>query len=57
MSSFANNFQQYFGNVITEVQIGLGPAGEMRYPSYPLSRWTFPGVGEYLNTYILINVI
>jgi len=27
MSSFADNFNQYFGSVISEVQIGLGPAG------------------------------
>ncbi len=28
--------------------MGLGPAGELRYPSYPEGdgRWRFPGVGE-----------
>ncbi len=32
-----------------EVTIGLGPAGELRYPSYPEGdgRWRFPGVGEF----------
>jgi Glycosyl hydrolase family 14 len=37
------------GHVITEITVGLGPAGEMRYPSYPEGdgRWRFPGVGEF----------
>jgi len=47
MKSFQQTFAQYLGNTISEVQIGMGPAGEMRYPSYPLSLWTFPGVGEF----------
>lgn len=35
--------------MITEVTIGLGPAGELRYPAYPEGdgRWRFPGVGEF----------
>lgn len=34
---------------ITELTIGMGPAGELRYPSYPEGdgRWRFPGVGEF----------
>lgn len=37
------------GNTLQEVTIGLGPAGELRYPSYPEGdgRWRFPGVGEF----------
>lgn len=37
------------GTVITEVTVGMGPAGELRYPSYPEGdgRWRFPGVGEF----------
>ena len=37
------------GEVITEVTVGMGPAGELRYPSYPEGdgRWRFPGVGEF----------
>ena len=37
------------GEVIHEVTVGLGPAGELRYPSYPEGdgRWRFPGVGEF----------
>jgi beta-amylase len=47
MSAFANEFSDVLGSVITEVQVGLGPAGEMRYPSYQNKYWNFPGVGEY----------
>ena len=37
------------GSVITELTVGMGPAGELRYPSYPEGdgRWRFPGVGEF----------
>lgn len=37
------------GKVITEITVGMGPAGELRYPSYPEGdgRWCFPGVGEF----------
>ena len=39
----------YLGWVVSEVTVGLGPAGEMRYPSYPEGdgRWRFPGIGEF----------
>jgi hypothetical protein len=49
VSAFADEFQGYFGTVITEVTVGLGPAGELRYPAYPEGdgRWRFPGVGEW----------
>ena len=32
-----------------EIQVGMGPAGELRYPSYPESNgtWRFPGIGEF----------
>lgn len=37
------------GGVITEVTVGMGPAGELRYPSYPEGdgRWRFPGIGQF----------
>lgn len=37
------------GTTLTEVTVGLGPAGELRYPAYPEGdgRWRFPGVGEF----------
>jgi hypothetical protein len=35
VDAFANHFDYLFGAVITEITVGLGPAGELRYPSYP----------------------
>lgn len=37
------------GSTICEIQVGVGPCGELRYPSYPLrsNKWSFPGVGEF----------
>jgi len=46
-SSFANVFAPLLGSTIVEIQVGLGPAGELRYPSYPLDKWSFPHVGEF----------
>jgi len=49
MRSFANNFGAYLGSTINQVHIGLGPAGEMRYPSYQLqdNKWQYCGIGEF----------
>eukprot|EP01013_Petalomonas_cantuscygni_P009726 TRINITY_DN22627_c0_g1_i1.p1 TRINITY_DN22627_c0_g1~~TRINITY_DN22627_c0_g1_i1.p1 ORF type:complete len:609 (+),score=98.66 TRINITY_DN22627_c0_g1_i1:197-1828(+) len=33
--------------LIRRVEVGLGPAGELRYPAYPAAYWTFCGVGEF----------
>jgi len=45
------NFSDCFllGSKLVEVTVGLGPAGELRYPAYPEGdgRWRFPGVGEF----------
>lgn len=37
------------GTTIVELQVGCGPCGELRYPSYPLGTgmWEFPGMGEF----------
>lgn len=35
------------GEPIVEIMVGLGPCGEMRYPSYPLDRWSFSGIGAF----------
>lgn len=35
------------GGTIIEVEVGCGPAGELRYPSYQLDKWEFCGVGEF----------
>ncbi|XP_073312027.1 beta-amylase 3, chloroplastic [Primulina huaijiensis] len=49
MRSFRERFKDYLGEVISEVQVGMGPCGELRYPSYPESNgtWRFPGIGEF----------
>lgn len=49
VDAFADKFQHLFGTVITELTVGMGPAGELRYPAYPEGdgRWRFPGVGEF----------
>ncbi|MED6157835.1 Beta-amylase 3, chloroplastic [Stylosanthes scabra] len=49
MRSFHDKFRDYLGSVIIEIQVGLGPCGELRYPSYPESNgtWSFPGIGEF----------
>lgn len=49
MDAFCDHFQHLFGTVLTEITVGLGPAGELRFPSYPEGdgRWRFPGVGEF----------
>lgn len=40
---------EYFSKgVITEVEVGLGACGELRYPSYPERHgWKYPGIGEF----------
>lgn len=37
------------GKTVVELQIGVGPCGELRYPSYPMrdGLWKFPGIGEF----------
>ncbi|KAJ7944657.1 Beta-amylase [Quillaja saponaria] len=49
MRSFRDRFRAYLGNVIVEIHVGMGPCGELRYPSYPESNgtWRFPGIGEF----------
>ncbi|KAI3453439.1 hypothetical protein Pfo_010102 [Paulownia fortunei] len=49
MRSFRERFKDYLGEVIVEIQVGMGPCGELRYPSYPESNgtWRFPGIGEF----------
>lgn len=60
ITAFANEFNDMLGTVITELTVGLGPAGELRYPSYPEGdgRWRFPGVGEFqcYDSYMLRNL-
>lgn len=49
MRSFRMEFNDYFEDgLISEIEIGLGPCGELRYPSYPEKHgWKYPGIGEF----------
>jgi beta-amylase len=54
MRSFAREFGDDLGTSVTEVSVGCGPCGELRYPAYPenkrcpaASQWRFPGIGEF----------
>ncbi|CAI0383194.1 unnamed protein product [Linum tenue] len=49
MVAFRDNFQHLIGDTIVEIQVGMGPAGELRYPSYPEQdgTWKFPGIGAF----------
>eukprot|EP00455_Lapot_gusevi_P007391 TRINITY_DN1315_c0_g1_i1.p1 TRINITY_DN1315_c0_g1~~TRINITY_DN1315_c0_g1_i1.p1 ORF type:complete len:442 (-),score=177.01 TRINITY_DN1315_c0_g1_i1:380-1705(-) len=58
MASFRDNVLANNTDVVSEVQVGMGPAGELRYPSYPLDRWSFCGVGEFqcYDSYMLASL-
>ena len=49
MRSFRVEFDLYFEDgIISEIEIGLGACGELRYPSYPAKHgWKYPGIGEF----------
>ncbi|KAK1284394.1 hypothetical protein QJS10_CPB21g00178 [Acorus calamus] len=49
MRAFRDRFSNLLGNTIVEIQVGMGPAGELRYPSYPEMNgtWKFPGIGAF----------
>ncbi|KAF7132106.1 hypothetical protein RHSIM_Rhsim09G0044200 [Rhododendron simsii] len=49
MRSFRDRFEHLLGDTIVEIQVGMGPAGELRYPSYPEQNgtWKFPGIGAF----------
>ncbi|BBM97603.1 beta-amylase [Marchantia polymorpha subsp. ruderalis] len=49
MRSFRDTFKDLLGDTVIEIQVGMGPAGELRYPGYPEQngRWRFPGIGEF----------
>lgn len=60
MRSFVDNFLD-FKDVIVSVEIGMGPCGELRYPSYPYRDdvWCFPHIGEFqcFDPYMLMNMV
>ncbi|KAL3622104.1 Leucine-rich repeat receptor-like serine/threonine-protein kinase bam2 [Castilleja foliolosa] len=49
MKNFRVEFDEFFENgVISKIEIGLGPCGELRYPSHPAKHgWEYPGNGEF----------
>ncbi|XP_041005431.1 beta-amylase-like [Juglans microcarpa x Juglans regia] len=49
MQSFRENMSDFLEDgFIIDIEVGLGPAGELRYPSYPRNQgWAFPGIGEF----------
>jgi hypothetical protein len=48
IASFRQHFAPFMGSTITECTVGLGPSGELKYPSHPDdARWAHPGVGEF----------
>ncbi|XP_031482039.1 beta-amylase 1, chloroplastic-like [Nymphaea colorata] len=49
MRAFRDTFSHLLGDTIVEIQVGMGPAGELRYPSYPElnGTWKFPGIGAF----------
>ncbi|GAQ87188.1 beta-amylase [Klebsormidium nitens] len=49
MVSFRNEMREFFeAGLFHEIEVGVGPAGELRFPSYPETHgWRFPGIGEF----------
>ncbi|KAE9621227.1 hypothetical protein Lal_00028222 [Lupinus albus] len=49
MRSFRVEFDEYFEEgFISMIEFGLGPCGELRYPSCPVKHgWRYPGIGEF----------
>ncbi|XP_071937252.1 beta-amylase 2, chloroplastic-like isoform X2 [Coffea arabica] len=49
MRSFRVEFDEFFEDgAISDIEIGLGPCGELRYPSYPAKHgWKYPGIGAF----------
>ncbi len=55
MASFRDAVEsEGLGETLSEVSVGCGPCGELRYPAYPenkivpnSSQWQFPGIGEF----------
>jgi len=49
MASFRDAMGDEIGTTVTDISVGCGPCGELRYPAYPegAGRWHFPGLGEF----------
>ncbi|KAG1335000.1 Beta-amylase 2, chloroplastic [Cocos nucifera] len=51
MRSFRDTFREFLGVIVTEIQVGMGPAGELRYPSCPTEKLTLPGASPELGEF------
>ncbi|XP_051144228.1 beta-amylase 1, chloroplastic-like [Andrographis paniculata] len=51
MRNFRDTFRSFLGGTITGIQVGLGPGGELRYPSCPTQKlswgWRVRELGEF----------
>ncbi|CAN6211887.1 unnamed protein product [Urochloa humidicola] len=49
MRSFRENMADFLDSgLVVDIEVGLGPAGELRYPSYAETQgWVFPGIGQF----------
>ncbi|KAL0352949.1 UNVERIFIED_CONTAM: Beta-amylase 2, chloroplastic [Sesamum angustifolium] len=53
MESFHVEFEEFFKNgVISEIEIGLGPCGELRYPSHPVNE-TLLFLSQFYDKYLM----
>ena len=54
MRSFRENMADFLDSgLIVDIEVGLGPAGELRYPSYAETQgWVFPGIGQFQVTWL-----
>jgi len=48
MQSFKDNIYNDYPGIISGIEVGLGPAGELRYPSYQIEKGCkYPDIGEF----------
>ncbi|KAH0806265.1 putative beta-amylase [Histomonas meleagridis] len=48
MTAFRDQFNDLINDgTIIEIEVGAGPCGELRYPSYQLDKWSYSGCGSY----------
>lgn len=48
LGSFRDAFAPLLGSLVSDAEVGLGPGGNLCYPSTPRdARWNFPGIGEF----------
>ena len=48
MTAFKAQFASYINDgSIIEIEVGVGPCGELRYPSYRTPPWSYPGCGQF----------